>query len=321
MTSLVKVGKSDVMVPAICYGATALSDMPDTYGYSVSEARGLDTIRAIFAKEHGFIDTSRNYGLGKSEALIGKIVREMGGWPRGRILSTKIDRDMTSLKLDGAQAWRSVEESLEALGVDQIDILHLHDPEYASDLKDVTGKGGSLEVLMRLKEEGITKAVGLAAGRVDVMMPILKDWDFDALITHNRFTLLNRNAEPMLDLAQQRGISVFNAAPYASGILAKGSRSGARSAYQEPDAQVLDAIRQVEDICSRHSVPLGAAALQFSMRDPRIASTICGITKPERIAETEAWANWEISEEAWQELRGVAFTLDDPEAKREYKPT
>ncbi len=74
-----------------------------------------------------------------------------------------------------------------------------------ADLAEVTGKGGAAEALMRIKEEGLATAVGLAAGRIDVMMPILRDFDFDVIITHNRLTLVNRNAEPLLALAAERG--------------------------------------------------------------------------------------------------------------------
>ncbi|MFN4140328.1 aldo/keto reductase [Aestuariivirga sp.] len=320
MNTLVQVGKSGVGVPRIGFGATALADMPDTYGYSVGEDRALATIRAILDQPNGFIDTSRNYGLGRSEDLIGRVVRERGGWPAGRILSTKLDRDMNTLRFDGAQARRSIEASLSALGVDSVDVLHLHDPEYASDLSDVTGRGGALDALMRMKEEGLARAVGLAAGRIDIMMPILRDWDFDALITHNRFTLVNRNAEPMLDLAASRGIAVFNAAPYASGALAKGAASQQRYVYQLATEEVLRPIRRVEEICARHGIPLGAAALQFSLRDRRIASTICGVSRPERVAETLQWADWPISQEAWEELLALPASRDDPEATREYSP-
>lgn len=318
--SPVPVGATGVAVPRIGFGATALADMPDTYGYSVGEDRALATIRAILDQTDGFIDTSRNYGLGRSEALIGKVVRERGGWPAGRILSTKLDRDMNTLRFDAAQARRSVEESLAALGVDRIDILHLHDPEYASDLKDVTRRGGALDALMRMKEEGLVRAVGLAAGRIDIMMPILRDWDFDALITHNRFTLVNRNAEPLLDLATARGVVIFNAAPYASGALAKGADSQQRYVYQVPTEEILKPVRQVAEICSRYGIPLGAAALQFSMRDPRIASTICGVSRPERVQETWQWANWPISDDAWSELLSLPASTEDPEQTRDYSP-
>ncbi|HLX99418.1 MAG TPA: aldo/keto reductase, partial [Roseiarcus sp.] len=115
------------------------------------------------------------------------------------------------------------------------------------------------------------------------------------------------------------GIAVLNAAPYASGVLAKGSTAYPRYAYQEASEEALDPIRKIEAICLAHGVPLGAAALQFSMRDPRIASTICGVTKPERIKQTADWARFPIPEEAWAELMALPYATDDPEATRDYK--
>lgn len=314
------VGKSGVAVPAIGFGTTSLADMPGTYGYSVDEARGHATVRAILEAPDGFLDTSRNYGLGRSEDRIGHVVRELGGWPKGRILSTKLDRDMDTLRFDAGQARRSVEESMEALGVDSIDILHLHDPEHAADLAQVTRKGGALDELMKMKEEGIARAVGLAAGTADVMMPIIRDWDFDAIITHNRWTLVNRNAGPMIDLCVERGVAVFNAAPFAGGALAKGAAQHKRYVYQEATDAVLAPIRAVEEICARHGVPPGAAALQFSMRDPRITATILGVSKPERIAQTHEWAAWPIPDALWDELATLPFSTMDPEAERQYSP-
>jgi len=99
---------------------------------------------------------------------------------------------------------------LNALCVSSIPLLHLHDPEYASDLKDVTKKGGALEALFRMKEQGLCQAVGLAAGRTDVMMPLMRDFDFDAIISHNRFTLLNRHGREMFELAKSRKMAVLN---------------------------------------------------------------------------------------------------------------
>ncbi len=315
-----RIGRTDLHVPPICFGTTSLSDMPGTYGYGVELERALATVEAILAQPDGFLDTSRNYGSGRSEARIGEAVRAMGGWPAGRIVSTKLDRDMETLRFDGGRARRSLEESLEALGVDRVDILHLHDPEYAGDLAEVTGKGGSLEALMRMKEEGLATAVGLAAGRIDIMMPLLRDWDFDVLITHNRHTLVNRNAEPMIALAVDRGISVLNAAPYASGALAKGSAVHKRYVYQEATPAMLAPIARVEEVCARHGVPPGAAALQFSLRDPRIASTICGVSRPERVAQTLDWAAWDMPQAAWDELMALPYAVEDPEATREYSP-
>jgi D-threo-aldose 1-dehydrogenase len=248
------------------------------------------------------------------------VVRERGGPPNGFVISTKLDRDPETNLFDASQARRSLEESLAALGLERIDLLHIHDPEYASSLEETTGPRGAVAELFKMREEGLATAVGLAAGRVDVMMPILREWDFDALITHNRFTLTNRNAGEMIDFANSKGIAVLNAAPYAGGVFAKGSSSYPHYVYQAASGELLDPIRRVEAICARHGIPPGAAALQFSLRDERITSTICGVSRPERIARTLEWAHWQIPQAAWDELMSLPFSAEDPEATRDYKP-
>jgi len=171
-----------------------------------------------------------------------------------------------------------------------------------------------------MREEGLCKVVGLAAGNVEVMMPILKKYDFDTLITHNRFTLVNANAEKMIAFAHSKNIAVLNAAPYCGGALAKGTSSFKRYVYQKASVATLAPLKVVEEICNRHHVPPGAAALQYSMRDPRIAATICGVSKVERVQQTETWAEYPIPEDVWHELSGVMRTTDDPEATRNYSP-
>jgi D-threo-aldose 1-dehydrogenase len=312
--------RSGLSIPAICFGTSALGDMPDTYGYAVDEARARATLDAIFNGPIGFLDTSRNYGAGRSEARIGAAIKARGSLPKGFVISSKLDRNMDTNTFDADRAQRSLEESLEALGVSSIPLLHLHDPEYAADLKDVTKKGGALDVLFRMKEQGLAQAVGLAAGRTDVMMPLMRDWDFDAIISHNRFTLLNRNGTEMFELAKSRNIAVINAAPYASGILAKGAAKQPLFAYQPADDSMVSRVKAIEALCSQHGVPVGAAALQFSMHSPLIASTICGVSTPERVQQTIDWANWSIPDVLWKELLALPFDMDDPEAKRVYRP-
>jgi D-threo-aldose 1-dehydrogenase len=316
----VPVGRTGLMVTRIGFGTSGLGDMPDTYGYGVDEGRAAQTLRAIFDGPVNFIDTSRLYGFGRSEQRIGAMIRERGGLPSGFVLSTKLDRDPATNVFDAAQARRSLDESLQALGLDHFDILHLHDPEHSRSLEQATARDGALGELFRMKEEGLVTAVGIAAGRVSMMMPLLRDWDFDALITHNRFTLANRNAEALLDLAVARGVAVFNAAPYAGGVLAKGTGDYPRYVYQDASDAVLDPIRRIEDVCARYGTPPGAVALQFSLRDPRITSTICGVTKPERVAQTLEWARWPVPDAVWEALAAISFAIDDPEATRDYKP-
>ena len=307
-------------VTGLCFGSSALGSMPDTYGYAVTGEQARDTVRAIFASRVNFLDTSRNYGSGRSEARIGGVIRNLGGLPDGMVLSTKLDRDMVTNRLDATRVRASFEQSLAALGIERVSVLHLHDPEYASDLDAVRGRNGAIAELFRLKEEGLADAVGLAMGRLDLMTALLPDWDFDCLITHNRYTLMNRSAQSVIDAAYSRGIAVFNAAPYGGGMLAKGSGGFDRYVYQEATAQVLTQVRAIEDICARHQVPLGAAALQFSLRDPRITSTICGVTRPQRVDETLAWADYPTTAAFWDEMNAITPSMDDPEASRVYKP-
>ncbi len=315
-----KLGRTNLAVSRICFGTSSLGNMPDTYGYAVDEERARDTVRAIFAGPVNFLDTSRFYGFGRSEQRIGDVIRERGGLPDGFVISTKLDRDEATNRFDAARARRSLEESLAALGLDRLQLVHLHDPEYAAALTDVTDPGGAVDELFRMKEEGLVEAVGLAAGNVEIMMPILRDWDFDALITHNRFTLTNRNAENMIDFAIAKGTAILNAAPYCGGVLAKGVSAYPRYVYQQAGDTALEPIRRIEAICAAHGIPTGAAALQFSMRDPRIASTICGVSKPERIQQTIEWAQWPIDAPVWEELLALPFVTGDPEATRDYKP-
>ena len=311
-------GRTKLRVSRICFGSTSLASMPKTYGYEVSADRALETVAAIFDGPTNFLDTSRIYGFGRSEELIGKVIRDRGGLPEGFVISTKLDRDAETNRFDAAQARRSVEQSLRALGLDRVHLLHLHDPEHAASLSEVARPGGALSELFRIKEEGLAEAVGLAAGATDVMMPLLHDWGFDALITHNRFTLVNRNATELINLATSKGIAVLNAAPYAGGVLAKGSESFPRYVYQEASAHALDSIRRVEVACARHGVPPGAVALQFSVRDPRVTSTVCGVSRPERVRETLEWAQWRVPDSLWDELAALPYSMDDPEATREY---
>jgi D-threo-aldose 1-dehydrogenase len=315
------IGETGVEVTPIMFGTSGLGNMPDTYGYEVGEERALETIRAIFDGPVNCLDTSNNYGFGESERRIGMVVRERGGLPDGFVISTKLDRDMETGRFDAARARRSLEESLERLGVDRVQVLHLHDPEHSASLDEITGKGGALDELVKIKEEGLADAIGLAMGRVDMMFAILKEgWPFDAIISHNRYTLLNRAADEMFHWAREKGIAILNAAPYASGVLAKGSDKMPMISYVPADEAALEPVRAIEAAAAAHGVGTGPVALQFSMKDKRIASTIVGVTRPERVAETLAWAETEIPQDMWVALAGLPFSTEDPEAKRDYKP-
>jgi D-threo-aldose 1-dehydrogenase len=315
-----RIGTTSLMVSPICFGTSGLGNMPDTYGYEVDEERARETLNTIFKGPINFLDTSNNYGFGRSEQRIGDAIKERGGLPKDFIVSTKVDRDMSNGRLDSARVRESIEESLGRLGLEKVQLLHLHDPEYVRDLNEITCEGGALDELFKIKEEGLTDAVGLAMGRLDIMGSIISDWPFDALMNHNRWNLLNRSADSLFTKCHDQGIAILNAAPYASGVLAKGSALMPLIAYKEATGEALEPVKVLEEICARHKVPLGALALQFSMTDPRITSTAVGISKTNRVQQTLDWSQVELSDDLWNEVKDLNFSMEDPEANREYKP-
>ncbi|MDC1353339.1 aldo/keto reductase [Pelagibacteraceae bacterium] len=315
-----KIKDTGLEVTELSFGTSSLGSMPDTYGYEVSENRAQKTLNRFFQGPVNMLDTSRNYAMGESEKRIGKAIKENGGWPNGFLLSTKLDRNMDTLVLDKNRVRESLEESLKTLNVDSVDILFLHDPEYAKDITDITKKDGAMDELFKIKNEGLAKAAGVAMGKVDIMFPLLKDWDFDVIINHNRYTLLNREANEMYDYASSKNIAIFNAAPYAGGVLAKGPDNFKKITYQDATEEKLAPAREFEKVCKKHNVELGAAALQFSLRDNRITSTICGVTSVESIEKNLAWANTIIPEEFWNEVLKLPYSTKDPESERNFTP-
>jgi D-threo-aldose 1-dehydrogenase len=281
--------------------------MPETFSYEVSEEQALATIRAIFAGPFNFLDTAASYGDGESERRIGIVLRELGGLPSGFVLATKADRNLQTGDFTGPQMRRSVERSLRLLGLEQLQLVYLHDPEHIS-FEAAMQPGGPVEVLQQCKAEGLIAHLGVAGGPIDLMIRFVETGLFEAAISHNRFTLLNREAEPFWEVCAQRGVAALNAAPYGSGMLAKGPGAYPRYMYDQASPELLRRARQMEEACERYSLPLAAAALQFSLRDTRIVSTIVGMTHPERLAETLRLAQLTIPDQLRAELDSIYRT-------------
>ena len=137
------------------------------------------------------------------------------------------------------------------------------------------------------------------------------------VITHNRYTLINRTAEPLLDRATDLGVPVLNAAPYGGGILAKGPDAYARYAYQDAPRDLIETVRKMSEVCREYGIPLVAAALQFSMKDSRITSTIVGLSRPERVGQTLDLAAYHVPDELWPRFDAlVPEEQRDPEESR-----
>jgi D-threo-aldose 1-dehydrogenase len=277
--------------------------MPQLYGYEVSEERAVATIdAALDSPAVNFIDTSNGYGVdGSAERRVGAALRNRGGLPAGTVLATKVDPDPETGDFSGKRVRASLEESMRRLGVDHIQLLHLHDPERIT-FEQATAPGGPVEALAELKREGLVAHLGVAGGPVALMRQYLDTGLFEVVLTHNRYTLLDRSAEALFRAAHEQGIGVLNAAPYGGGMLAKGPSRQAKYAYGERDGGIAAAATAMGSAADRAGVPLAAAALQFSLRAPFIDSTVVGVSSPERVQQTLDLASVSIPDELWAEL-------------------
>ena len=194
-------------------------------------------------------------------------------------------------------------------------MVFMHDPEHTT-FEAAMAPGGPVEVLQRFKNEGVIEHIGVAGGPIDMLIQYVETGAFEAVITHNRYTLLNRSADPLLDRASRLGLGVLNAAPYGSGMLAKGPDEYPRYAYSDAPDDLVNRARAMNEVCREYGIPLAAAALQFSMRDPRIDSTIVGMTRPERIEQTLELSAVSIPEELWERLDEYVAKPVDPEEVR-----
>ncbi len=297
-------------------GCSGLGDMTETYGYAVPEERALETLRAAFDSPIRYLDTAAAYGDGESERRIGLALRERGGvLPGDMVLSTKADRDLRTGDFSGDQFKRSIERSLRLLGLSRLQLVFMHDPEHTT-FEASMRPGGPADVLRRFKDQGIIEHVGVAGGPVDMLMRYVETGLFEAVITHNRYTLLNQSAEPLIELASRRGLGVLNAAPYGSGMLAKGPEKYPRYAYTAAPDDLRARAHKMSSVCEEFGVPLAAAALQFSMRDRRIHSTMVGMTHPDRIRQTLELAQTPVPDELWERLHEYVAPPVDPEELR-----
>ncbi|WP_461172760.1 aldo/keto reductase [Arthrobacter sp. Z1-9] len=295
-------GRTGLSVSAICVGTSSLGSHPAPRGTDTAVA----TIRRVLESPFNFIDTSNEYGDGgNSEKRIGQALAEVGGLPAGFVVATKVDPIRGSKDFSGDRVRRSVEESLERLGLDRLQLAYLHDPEKIT-FEEGTGQGGPLEALIDLRDQGVIGQLGVAGGPIDLELKYLATDVFDVVISHNRYTLVDQTAEPLIRDAMGRGVAFVNAAPFGGGMLVKGPDAARNYCYRPASSAIIERVRRMEALCAEYSVPLAAAALQFSTRDRRISSTIVGMSEPGRVDETLQLAGTDIPEEFWDRILPLA---------------
>jgi len=293
-----RIGRTSLFTSTIIAGASPLGSLPDLYGYDVSETAAVDFVRALLRSPIRAVDTSNNYGDGASERRIGKAIALAGGVPNDFSIITKVDS--SGGDFSGARVRESFRESVGRLGVESVPLLFLHDPD-AFEFGYMTSPGGAVDVLVELRDEGLAGAIGVATGDTRLLHRYLDLGVFDAILCHNRFTLVDRSADELFTRAVDLGVGVLNAAVYGGGILARPGES-TKYSYQPASRELLDAIKAMNAVCTTAGIDLATAALQFSLRDPRIDATVVGITSERRIPSLIASAGSDIPDAVWDEL-------------------
>jgi len=293
-----EIGNTGIRTSAIIAGASPLGSMPGLYGYEVDEGDAIDLVRQVLKSPIRAFDTSNNYGDGESERRIAAGISAAGGLPDDFTVITKVDA--LDGDFSGDRVRRSLDESQERLRLGTLPLLFLHDPE-GFDFNVITQPGGAVDTLVALKAEGRVEHIGIAAGDVHVVSRYVALDVFEVLLSHNRWTLVDRSANALFDQASAAGMGVLNAAIYGGGVLANPTGSS-RYGYSEAPTPILDAVAAMNQACLAHGTDLATAALQFSMRDPRVHATVVGFTKPTRIASLTASAAAVLPDELWTDL-------------------
>lgn len=296
-------GHTGIEVTPISAGSGTFLGFLD--GEDIPLPESIQLVHALFASEQvRFLDTSNNYGLGESERRIGLAIREYGGLPDDFILQTKADRDMVTGEFSGSRMRRSLEESMERLGLDFLPLVYLHDPENTTWELSMADDG-PVTALLQAREEGLIGHLGISGGPVDLLARYVRTGFFEALITHNRFTLVDRSADALLTLAANRGLGVINASPYGGGLLTRWPVSPGWYAYDQAPPALLAAANRIGALCQEADVSLAAAALHWSLRDPRITSTTIGMRTVGDLEATERILDMPIPDELWAAIGAV----------------
>jgi D-threo-aldose 1-dehydrogenase len=285
----------------------------------VSDEAAAGTLAAAWDAGIRAFDTAPHYGAGLSERRIGNF---LAGRPRDEFtVCTKVGRRLVpavgdvqgdegfygippltrvrDYSRDGVR--RSLEESLDRLGLDRVDIALIHDPddfmEQAAD--------EAYPALAELRAQGTVRAVGAGMNSAAALAWLVERCDLDCVLVAGRYTLLDQSAaEELFPLCQRRGVAVLAAGVFNSGILA-GPGDGATYDYAPAPPGLLARARRMHDACARYGVPLPAAALQFSLRHPAVTAAVVGARSAEEITADTSYLPAPIPDALWAELEAL----------------
>jgi D-threo-aldose 1-dehydrogenase len=328
-----QLGGSGVEVPLLGFGGAPLGNLFQEF----SDEQARATVRAAYDNGMRLFDTAPLYGFGLSEHRIGEALRWL---PRDSfVLSTKIGRLLRPRpvhQLDGGLfkkilpfegvydysydgVLRSVEDSLQRLGMDRIDVLLIHDvdvwthgSEEARLQRFAEVMGGGYRAMVKLREEGVVRAIGAGVNEIQACEELARAGEFDCFLLAGRYTLLEQNAlDTLLPYCVERNISLLIGGPYNTGILATGAVPGAYYNYAPAPEEIMARVARIEAVCTRHRVRLASAALQFPLGHPNVATLIPGARSPEEIEQNRALFEVDIPTALWAELKAEKLLRPD----------
>jgi D-threo-aldose 1-dehydrogenase len=294
--------------------------------HEVCDQAAAETVEAAWSCGISLFDTAPLYGHGRSEERMGSVLRTH---PRDTfVLSTKVGRILVPADASTVESvffekpapfepvfdfsyegvMRSFEESLQRLKLERVDILLIHDPDdhYQEALL------GAYPALHKLRSQGVVKAIGAGMNQAEMLVRFAREGDFDCFLLAGRYTLIDHSGlRELLPLCRQKNISIIIGGPYNSGILAGGAVSGTKFNYQDASTEVFARVKKVEEVCRRHSVPLKAAALQFPLAHPAVASVIPGARSAAEMEENFSLMTVSIPRDFWQDLRAESLLQSD----------
>lgn len=283
---------------------------------AVSEADAEATIAQAWSLGVRFFDTAPLYGFGLAERRLGSFLRQQ---KRDTFaISTKVGRllrpDPNSAEDDhykGAPAlrpqfdfsydgvMRSVEESLERLGLDRVDVLLVHDPDDHYD----DAVNGAFRALMKLRDDGTVKAIGSGMNQSEMLTRFAEVVPVDCFLLAGRYTLLDQGAlSALFPICREKNIGILLGGIYNSGILAN-PHTSAKFNYQDADAALVARALELEALCKKHGTELKAAAVQFCMAHPAVTVAVQGARTAAEVSENIAMAELPVPQAFWQELR------------------
>jgi D-threo-aldose 1-dehydrogenase len=305
------------------------------FGKPMSDEESMALLSATWDAGIRFFDTAPSYGHGLSEARCGQGLR---WYPRDQfVLSTKVGRLLKPRKrseirfapwVDGLPfewrfdysydgAMRSIEDSLQRTGLEHIDVALIHEVDaytHGSHQPEVFAgaMSGAAKALLRLREEGVVKAIGVGVNECSVAQAAIEQVDFDCVLLAGRYTLLEQDAlDSFLPACVKKQVSVIVGGGYNSGILATGAVPGARYNYAPATESILAQVRRIERVCEEYDVALKSAALSFALAHPAIPTVIPGVRSIEQLDDTLATLRAEIHSGFWSELRRIGILRDD----------